>query len=506
MIAFLFTSVITLLILAWWFGWKKKYYVQIESVGSDADGIVQVFKTQLEITLTEAQEMAKRLPALVKGGNFLNARSVVKTFKQAGAEAKIKYYPVWSHPLGKEEEEPLLDENGKEIKRPSSDEIHLMGIVDLTQEEIDAITNPKATKAATYAKLAEAIQIGGEMLYPDTKEKTEQMDTLLDESEKAAAGVKDPEYFKALKKMRGIVGWSARRHFNFSWLIIFASLLPIGYFLVNSMGMGACKFTAKENMKAIKAWPAKDTISFERATVIMDSLGHYDAHKLSYASPNLYRAYQIRYKKEQIESSKKAILQLQKNSRGASEQKMKGYQEMIEESEKEIVTYTEEIKECQAWDEKDAKKAAIKESKRIVKETSGAARMGTFFSIFFILLIPLYIFANHSWGYVITKTRKEASILNKINQWVWGIAGGMFGLSLFIPTLRTGGSGGGLSSNDGVSGFNALMIAGKIILFVLAFLLIAFASFFILLYSTFVGLKRNYDWKAILSGGKNANA
>jgi hypothetical protein len=69
--------------------WKKKYYILIESAGENADGIKQVLKTQLEISLTEAEELAGSLPKTVRGGNFLNAKMVVKAINEAGGSAKL---------------------------------------------------------------------------------------------------------------------------------------------------------------------------------------------------------------------------------------------------------------------------------------------------------------------------------------------------------------------------------------------------------------------------------
>ncbi|MBQ7530154.1 MAG: hypothetical protein IJT12_00415 [Paludibacteraceae bacterium] len=113
----------------------------------------------------------------------------------------------------------------------------------------------------------------------------------------------------------------------------------------------------------------------------------------------------------------------------------------------------------------------------------------------------MYIFANHSWGYVITKTREESSVIQKIQEWTYKIAGGMFGLGLLVPTIKMG-QARGLSSNDGKSAANAILWTIKLFLLFGAVLLIAIVSFFIMLYSTFVGLKRNYDWKAIIAGAK----
>ena len=80
---------IALFVCGWYFLWKKKYFILIESAGENADGIKQVLKTQLEISLTEAEELAGSLPKTVRGGNFLNAKMVVKAINEAGGSAKL---------------------------------------------------------------------------------------------------------------------------------------------------------------------------------------------------------------------------------------------------------------------------------------------------------------------------------------------------------------------------------------------------------------------------------
>ena len=172
------STLIFLVLGAWWFLWKKKYYIQIDNAGDDADGMIPILKTQLELTLTEAEELAKAIPALVKGGNFLNARTVAKAINEAGGQAKVTFHWFWQNPLGKEE--PERDENGKKKKKTDSDAKHEMGGYGFTEEDIDAITQPSdAANEKAYAKLVDAMNIGGENFYPETLEETQRMDALL---------------------------------------------------------------------------------------------------------------------------------------------------------------------------------------------------------------------------------------------------------------------------------------------------------------------------------------
>ena len=480
-------TLIILFVLVWWFGWKKKYYVQIENVGNNADDMIQVIKTDLEITLTEAQELAKSVPTLVKGGNYMNARSVVKALKQAGAEAKIKYYPAWENPLGKEEIKK--DENGKTVKEADSDTVHSMGGYSFSAEDVDAA---KASNDIAHAKLAEAMKIGGENFYPETLEETQKMDALLDESEKAAAGITDPTYHKTLKEMRGIVGWSARRHFNFSWLIILGSLIFIGFVVYLGNDKREHKKASKAKVERVEAWStSKDTISLDKARKIVN-------YENRLQSPNMYRADLINENERTINSYQESIEILQSQLDTVSSKSEKEiYQSDMANCKKEIARLNKEIQDANSWDEKATKNAALEDVKHWYKIAARDARKGTIFMIIALLLIPLYICANYSWGYVITKTRKESAIIAKITEWAYKIAAGMFGIGLLIPTIkdnpRRGYTPRGISSNDGNNAMNAVLWTLKLCLLFGAILLISIISLFIMVYSIIVGLKRNYS-------------
>lgn len=486
----LFTSIIVLFVLVWWFGWKKKYYVLIEKIDESTDKLIQVLKTELEITLTEAQILSKSLPKLVKGGNYVNARSVVKALQEAGAEAKIKYYPAWENPLGKEESQK--DENGKKVATPNSELLHEQGVVNFTDEDVDAIKNQKGSNAAAYAKLAEAMHVGGENFYPETKEDTERMDALLDESEKAATGITDPTYNNTLKEMRGVVGWSARRHFNFSWLIILGSLIFIGIVVYLGNDKREYKKASKAKVERVEAWStSKDTLSLDKARKIVN-------YENRLQSPNMYRADLINENEKLVNSYKESIERLQSQLDTASVKSEKEiYQENLENCKKEVARLNKEIQDAYSWDEAATKKAALEDVKHWYKIAAREARKGTIFMILALLLIPLYIFSNYSWGYVITKTRKETAIIARITEWTYKIAGGMFGIGLLIPTIkdnpRSGYTPRGLSSNDGNNAMNAILWTAKLCLLFGAILLISIVSLFIMVYSIIVGLKRNYS-------------
>lgn len=478
---------IALFVCGWYFLWKKKYFILIESAGENADGIKQVLKTQLEISLTEAEELAGSLPKTVRGGNFLNAKMVVKAINEAGGSAKMLF--SGEDALSKNEQ-PKVDENGKKVKEADSDTIHMMGGYAFSADDVDAA---KASNEKAYAKLVAAMEVGGEDFYPETLEETQKMDALLDESEKAAKGIKDIEYHKMLKEMRGIVGWSSRRHFNFSWGIILGSLITIGLIVWMGYSDKEDKERAKANVETVKAWPEKDTLSLDLALQRMANGGD------RLASPQMYRAYKIQRYQVEVENYGKHIenYKLSMDTASTKEAKKK-YQEWIEKDTKKLAEYTEELKEAQGWDMKAAKKAALEDTERHYSFRKKEAFKSMIWVIIFLALIPLYIFANYSWGYVITRTRTESAFLQKFYAWTAKISAGMFALGgaiHLIDSRPVDSSGARVGfSNDGA--INTILMAAKLFLLVGAVVLIAFVSLAIMIYSIIVGLKRNYGSKA----------
>ena len=483
----LFILLIALFVCGWYFLWKKKYYILIESAGENADGIKQVLKTQLEISLTEAEELTGSLPKTVRGGNYLNAKMVVKAINEAGGSAKLLF--SGEDALAKNEQ-PEVDENGKKKKEADSDTKHSMGGYSFTPEDVDSA---KASKDKAYSKLVEAMEVGGENFYPETLDETMKMDALLDESEKASKNINDLEYHKVLKEMRGIVGWSSRRHFNFSWGIILGSLITIGLVVWMGHSNKEEKERAKADVATVKAWPDTDTLSLDRA------LQRVAAGENELASPQIYRASQIRGYQMNIDSYAKYIEQYKQSMDTASTKEAKErYQEWIDEDIKKQAEYTEKLKDAQGWDIKATKKAALEDTKGYYSYCKKKAFKSMIWVIIFLALIPLYIFANYSWGYVITRTRTESAFLQKFYAWTAKLSAGMFALGgaiHMIDSRPVDSSGARVGfSNDGA--INTILMTAKFFLLVGAVVLIAFVSLAIMIYSIIVGLKRNYGAKA----------
>ena len=488
----MFIFLLILLVLAWFFLWKKTYYVQIESAGENADGIVEVLKTQLETTLKKAFDLNKQIPRLVRAGNLLNAYTLVRAIREAGGSARITFHWVWQNPLKGEEDY-------------YSQAYRDLGEVDLTAEDFAAAkdaSNQMNLKA--YAKIAEAIELGGENIYPQTLEQTQQMSALLDEAERAAKDPEEPTYKKMLNEMRGIVGWSARRHFNFSWFLILGSIVTLGFMQYFSSRDTKEREEAEANYRSVKAWNIKtDT------TTVEEALNHNLYTNTRYKSPNYYRAAKI----AETMNGEKIDLQYAEESRykmeaAQTEEDRKTYQKGVETWEKAAQKCRDDRAQYEQMSFKELQKEALKYTKGRFGATREQQYKTILWYLFFILLIPLYVIANYSYGYNITRHRRESKILSTVHKWLVTFGIGLIGagwiMQLLPDRLETyfDSITGEMGTRMAPDPTNFVMIFIKLGLILLGLIVIAVSSSVIMLYSTFVGLKRNYNWKTIIANLK----
>ena len=394
-------------------------------------------------------------------------------------------------------------------KHLSNAELREMGAVGFSMDDVRQVQDQKdSVNAKAYEYMVEAMAVSANYMgdtindegvrlddvYPTTYEETMKMDELLDKSELAVKDDNDQEYNKMIEELRGIVGWSRRRHFNFSWGIILGTIITVIAVIYWAQGDKQTKQQRKAQMEQVKAWelPGDETgIDYKK---MMDTVEYYDQWK----GAAEYKAYSMKVMGDRVQDYQKtADADRAKADTASTKDRKKYYLEYAKKYDKKAEKAQKELAEIQGWDLKDAQKAAVKQQKKWYREASKAAAFSYILMIFFLLLIPLYIIANHSWGYVITRTREEQETLDKIKKWGFRIAAGLFGAAAAMEATteyRVHWSDGSKSTEYETNWF---IVALKVALLVAALVVIAVVSTGIMLYSTIVGLKRNYDWKAI---------
>lgn len=400
-------------------------------------------------------------------------------------------------------------------KHLSNAELREIGAVGFSMDDVRQVQDQKdSVNAKAYDYMVEAMSVSANYMgdtitdegvrlddvYPTTYEETMKMDELLDKSERAVKDENDEEYNKMIVELRGIVGWSRRRHFNFSWGIIFGTIITVAAVMYWSNSDKETKANRKAQMEAVKAWELPGDESGLNYQKMMDTIQYND----QFRGAAEYKAYHMKSKAESIKSQQEYAQKYRAQADTAStKEAQKKYLGWAKDSDKKVEKYQKELEEIQGWDLKDAKKAAVKQQTRWYRSASKAAAFSYCLMIFFLLLIPLYIFANHSWGYVITRTREEQEMLDKIKKWGYSIAAGLFGAAAAMEATehyRVHWSDGSTTHETET---NWAVVVIKVMLLIAALAIVAIVSTGIMLYSTIVGLKRNYDWKAIYAAAKN---
>ena len=408
-----------------------------------------------------------------------------------------------------------MAKNKDKKKHLSNAELREIGAVGFSMDDVRQVQDQKdSVNAKAYDYMVEAMAVSANYMgdtitdegvrlddvYPTTYEETMKMDELLDKSERAVKDENDDEYNKMIVELRGIVGWSRRRHFNFSWGIIFGTIITVAAVMYWSNSDKETKANRKAQMEAVKAWELPGDESGLNYQKMMDTIQYND----QFRGAAEYKAYHMKSKAESIKSQQEYAQKYRAQADTAStKEAQKKYLGWAKDSDKKVEKYQKELEEIQGWDLKDAKKAAVKQQTRWYRSASKAAAFSYCLMIFFLLLIPLYIFANHSWGYVITRTREEQEMLDKIKKWGYSIAAGLFGAAAAMEATehyRVHWSDGSTTHETET---NWAVVVIKVMLLIAALAIVAIVSTGIMLYSTIVGLKRNYDWKAIYAAAKN---
>ena len=408
-------------------------------------------------------------------------------------------------------------EKQKKSRVLNNDQMRRAGLVEFNMDDVRQIQQEQASaNAKAYEYMVEAMAVSANFMdttiddegvqlddvYPTSLDETQRMDALLDQSEQAVVDPSDEEYNKMITALRGIVGWSFKKHFNFSWGIILGTLITVFAVIYVAGEASSGKAKAKADMVYIDKWDAKtDTITLEAA---MDSL----KNGVKVDRPIYYKARKLQYANERIEAYQNDLATNQahldtattRDNRSYYKEKVKAFQEKLKREQ-------DRQKEISKWSLKDAKKDAYKDAKAFYRAASTWSLIAWIFALVFILLIPLYIFANYSYGYMLTKYREESELLNKIKQFGYSAFFGLLGASLamkFLPEtiVTTYYSNGSTSTRRESNPADMFIAMVKIALIIAAFVVLAVVSTGIMIYSTIVGLKRNHDWKAIYEQAK----
>lgn len=387
------------------------------------------------------------------------------------------------------------------------------GYLSFNIDEVKRLSESDSPNAESYNYLYQAVSTspgtdkGLDDAYPETAEETRQMRELLEKAKKVLVDKTDSYFQFCAVDLEMILDWSERRHWTFRWQVILGVILTV---LFLSWRVDRKQENVEDRqalVDAVENWAESDTVLVWEDTP--DDAYNVTAFvKYGHLSAINYKLFSLLEKKSSYASSMKySDDYAAKADTARSKDTRKRLTELSEESADNAEKYRKEFDEINAMDFKDIRKMALDRYGAWLEGDKADRRAVRAWNIFFIILIPVYIFAERPRGYNITRYRAESGTLKGISKWTYAVSALLAGSAASIPYIQTitkYRSGRTESSYD--AGTNAPVMIMKAALYIAAFALVCVVSCILMLYMTVQGLRRNYDWAPVAAKVKGAAA
>ena len=340
-------------------------------------------------------------------------------------------------------------------------------------------------------------------VYPTTAAEVDAMETLVNQAV-VALKVPNAEFSERVAELRGIIDWSRQRHWKLNWRVILGVVITVIIlaFAVDSREGDVLK--AQKKIDQIEKWEKVEITKFN-----LDSLSQtkfyfpddkFVSAKVWNEQEQRLTAWDYRTATANIEYNK-AIIADETKERAVRKEAKKD----LKKAEKKQEECLEKFEDLQDMSLKKMKKLAMAEAEEKLDKAESAKTVVWIWNMFFLLLIPVYIFAARPYGYTISRHRREADNLGKIEKIGLWLSGGLMaaGAGIGFVDIVTKWSDGTVTRSD--DGTGPARLALKVFLFVAAVLVFCAVSCLLMLYATITGLIRNYDWsevkkKAVIAG------
>ena len=315
---------------------------------------------------------------------------------------------------------------------------------------------------------------------------------------------KDDQYFKfCIVDLEMILDWSSTRHWNFQWQVILGVILTVIFLSWRVDQKQESVEGRQEKVAAVEGWEETDTVLNWDTTPddLYSPAGFVNYAHLSAKNFKLLSLYEQYYASAMEAADEYAA----KADTAQSRDVRKRLEEQQDKSLANAKEYRKEFDRINKMDFKDIKKMALDEYGSWVKSAKAEKRAVRTWNIFFIILIPVYIFAERPYGYTITRTRAESSTLRGISKFTYALSAMMLGSAAsisWIQTVRKYSDGRTERTYD--AGTNAPVVIMKACLYIAAFALVCIVSCILMLYMTVQGLRRNYNWAPLMAKVKGA--
>lgn len=395
---------------------------------------------------------------------------------------------------------------------------HENGYVSFSADDMKKAATHRVSNTEAYELLAAAMTTSSHIteidkhnnnididdVYPCTAAECDEMEQLVNQAEQAVADPNDEDFKDAVIELRSIIDWSRKKHWTFKWSLIAGCVLSIFIMMYISEDATRDKQKAQSQYNKVDNWAEADTtIAFDQCADI-----YYSTSSKTLTSHNLYKAQTLSTKKNAILLAEKNVAYYQ-NSLDTAQTRdaIKEYKKKLKAAEKEAEKLHEEYDEINEMSFKKFKKYALEEVGAELSAAKSWARRMWFFYIYVILLIPLYIYCSHQYGYNITRHRAERAALDKLQKWSFAIASFFLGTSFaleFFPTIEvtTHYSNGSKTKHTESNPMDIAIMALKVILLIAAAIVFCVVSVFIMTYVTVMAFKRDHDWSKVAAATK----
>lgn len=365
------------------------------------------------------------------------------------------------------------------------------------------------TSSHVKAKDMEKGSTDWDNVYPVSKEETDKMKNLVDEAVRKADDPSDSFFRERVSDLREIISYSYSKHRTWKWSLIFGSIIAacIFWYFGNQDKEDAQKYA--KYVTLVENWKKADTtITYDKLDASSEL--SYQLYERRVQSANAYKLMKLHDLKRNAESYREGMKTAKHSADTAKlDKNIESYKKRMAECEEKMEKYQDEFDEVADMDFDEIQKMALKDTQGLVDDINDSASTKTGWMIYLIILIPLYIISGYPRGYVISAHRRQHGFMRTLQKIGFAVASFFFGSGLLMSLLPDSiveyhyTSGRVETRNEG-NPVNIVILGIKFGLMIAGVLIFCFVSVLIMTIETISGLKRNFNWAAMLNKGKKA--
>lgn len=365
------------------------------------------------------------------------------------------------------------------------------------------------TSSHVKAKDMEKGSTDWDNVYPVSKEETDKMKDLVDEAVRKADDPSDSFFRERVSDLREIISYSYSKHRTWKWSLIFGSIIAacIFWYFGNQDKEDAQKYA--KDVTLVENWKKADTtITYDKLDASSEL--SYQLYERRVQSANAYKLMKLHDLKRNAESYREGMKTAKHSADTAKlDKNIESYKKRMAECEEKMEKYQDEFDEVADMNFDEIQKMALKDTQGLVDDINDSASTKTGWMIYLIILIPLYIISGYPQGYVISAHRRQHGFMRTLQKIGFAVASFFFGSGLLMSLLPDSiveyhYTSGRVETRNETNPANFVILGIKFGLMVAGVLIFCFVSVLIMTIETISGLKRNFNWAAMLNKGKKA--